>query len=219
MPHPQMREFDGDGKSRNLVNNKESKQDAVNAVCAILQGDPTSYELHDFRDVMPRPGVSRKTRTAHYDIYLLVCYKNTLTHTGWAVCPYFRDGSCSVETVTRKCGAIPSDFNLITPAPQITPPTTYPNTAPAADQTFDVYCPKLLKIMIAPDAPSDDYRHPPCSLTAVRRLIATYRTMAHSLSYHDDFGSSPFLTGARHHYVRTVAPPLHCQTHPNFNVR
>jgi hypothetical protein len=117
------------------------------------------------------------------------------------------------------CGAIPSDFKLIIPAPQITPPTTYPNTAPAADQTFDVHYSKLSKIMIARDAPSDDYRHPPCSLTAVRHLIATYRTMAHSLSYHDDFGSSLFLTGARYYYVRTVAPSLHCQSHPNFNVR
>jgi hypothetical protein len=43
MLHPQRRELDGDGEIRNLVNKKVSKQGAVNAVCAILQGDPTSY--------------------------------------------------------------------------------------------------------------------------------------------------------------------------------
>jgi hypothetical protein len=71
-------------------------------VSAILKGDPTTYELRDFRTIMLRPGVSRKTRTLCYDRYLLLCYKNTLTHVGWAVCPYFRNGSCPIDRATRK---------------------------------------------------------------------------------------------------------------------
>jgi hypothetical protein len=71
-------------------------------VSAILKGDPTTSELRDFRTIMLRPGVSRKTRTHCYDSYLLLCYKNTLTHAGWAVCPYFRNGSCPIDRATRK---------------------------------------------------------------------------------------------------------------------
>jgi hypothetical protein len=79
-----------------------TKEDAIGAVSAILKGDPTTNELRDFRTIMLRPGVSRKTRTLCYDRYLLLCYKNTLTHVGWAVCPYFRNGSCPIDRATRK---------------------------------------------------------------------------------------------------------------------
>jgi hypothetical protein len=117
-----------------------------------------------------------------------------------------------------RCGAIPAIPYLLTPVPQITPPTTYPNLASVATKYLNGYYTNLSKITIAPGARSESYRHPPYSLTTVRRLIATYRTMAHSLSYRYEFGSSPSLTGAGSYYVRTVVLALHWQTLPNFNV-
>jgi DDE superfamily endonuclease len=118
----------------------------------------------------------------------------------------------------RHCGAIPADSYLITPVPQITPPTTYSNLASAATKYCNDSYTNIPHTTIAPDARSEGYRHPPCSLNTVRRLIATYRTMAHSLSYYKGFGSAPLLTVAGSCYVRTVVLALHCQTLPKFNV-
>jgi hypothetical protein len=95
---------------------------------------------------------------------------------------------------------------------------TYTSTPNYATKYLNDYYTNLWQITIAPGARSEGYRHPPCSLTTVRRPIATYRTMAHSLSYHYEFGSSPLLTGTGSYYVRTVVLALHCQTLPNFNV-
>jgi hypothetical protein len=68
---------------------------------------------------------------------------------------------------------------------QITPPTTYPYLGSVG--TLNLNDTNLSQITIAPDARSQEYRHTPCSLVSVRRLIANLRTMAHSLSYHRKF--------------------------------
>jgi hypothetical protein len=77
-----------------------SKNAAIDAVRDLHKGVSCGFVLRKYVDVMGRNGL--KLKSSFYDPYFLLCYKNTLMHASWAVCPYYADGSCVIEKAVRR---------------------------------------------------------------------------------------------------------------------
>jgi hypothetical protein len=77
-----------------------SKTEAIEAVKLLHKGDGTTaseYCLVAYKQTAAGKSSSRSQSCHVYDRYYFLCPVNTLTHVGFAVCPYIMNGTCTPE--------------------------------------------------------------------------------------------------------------------------